>query len=223
MKTHYRLATILTILLSISPILTASAPSLYGPTGLITMPTGESLKYKEVSIAYDYVYAKNADDDVWYYKANLGTFQNWELGVVGGSSPEEGMYLNTKYYLRSSESRYAVSTAIGIQNIASKEDTDLYMVASKRFEVGLGAHLGFKANFNKKIDPSFMFGMDFFITDDLHILGDVTGKDEEYIGNIGVSFYPIPEMYIRVGIIDITENLYEKRRFSVGLGFSKYL
>ncbi len=220
----YKIITALIIAqFGMSASLSALSPSLGGSTGLITMPTGESLKYKEVSIAYDYVYAENAEDDAWSYKANLGTFQNWELGVVGGKEPDEGVFLNTKYYLISDQSRNAISVAIGIQNISSKDDCDAYLVASKRFIEGIGLHFGFKANFNEKINPTLMLGADYYVTDRFQIMADLTGEQEDYSGNVGALFYLTKEIFVRGSIVDLTENLYDTRRVSIGLGFSKYL
>jgi len=218
----YSLA-ILAITLATMTQVAAVSPTLTGASGLITMPTGEALKYKEVSIAYDHIFADKEKNDEWFYKANVGTFQNWELGVVGGSSPEEGMFLNTKYYLISDQSKNPFSVAVGVQNIASEDDADLYMAMSKRFMEGIGLHLGFKANFDQEINPTIMAGADYYVTDRIQLMLDVTGEKEEYSGNIGGMLFITKELFIRGSIIDITENLYEKRRSSIGIGFSKYL
>ena len=42
--------------------------SLYGPTGLVTIPKAESLGYKQMSIAYDYLVKKSEDLDEWFFK-----------------------------------------------------------------------------------------------------------------------------------------------------------
>ena len=36
------------------PVLTIAMPTLYGPTGLIEMPTAESIAYKQINAAVDY-------------------------------------------------------------------------------------------------------------------------------------------------------------------------
>lgn len=78
----------------------SAAPTLYGPSGLITVPTAEALRFRELNIGVDY-FMKDMDQqdlDQVYYKLNLGTFQNCELGLVGGTVPEEGVFVNVKYF-----------------------------------------------------------------------------------------------------------------------------
>ena len=70
-------------------------PSLMEVLDLVTMPTAESLHYKEFNLSYDYL--TNIDDtdkNSWKYSINLGTFENLEIGAVGGENPEEGVFLN---------------------------------------------------------------------------------------------------------------------------------
>ena len=53
----------------------------YGPTGLIAVPTAESLQYKEYNVAVDYAISSQLQDrSQWFYKMNLGTFKNCVLG-----------------------------------------------------------------------------------------------------------------------------------------------
>lgn len=198
-------------------------PTINGPTGLVTMPTAEALKYKEFNLSYDYLFAKDVANDSWSYKANLGTFKNWELGVVGGSAPKEGMFLNAKYYLMSDESRFPVMVAVGIQNISSNDLTDVYMVASKQFQGGLGAHFGFKATFANSIDPSLMFGLDYAINDVLSVLGDVGGTDKHYALNLGTDFSLTPDVALRGSLLDVTNNSIEGFRWGIGIAYGKSL
>ncbi|MSR88523.1 MAG: hypothetical protein EXS67_02590 [Candidatus Margulisbacteria bacterium] len=197
--------------------------TLNGPTGLVTMPTAEALKYKEFNLSYDYLFAKKATNDSWSYKANLGTFKSWELGVVGGSKPKEGMFLNVKYYLMSDESRFPVMVAVGIQNISSNDLTNVYMVASKQFQGGLGAHFGFKATFADSIDPSIMVGLDYAINDAWGVMGDVGGIDKHYTLNLGTDFLLTPDVALRGSFIDVANSSIEGFRWGIGLAYGKSL
>ena len=86
-----------------------ASPTIYGPTGLIEMPTAESIAYKQVNLAVDYSLTNNDPNNAlnsnakdpknhFFYKFNLGSFENWELGVLGGSFLDEGVFVNMKYF-----------------------------------------------------------------------------------------------------------------------------
>ena len=54
-----------------------SSPTVYGPTGLIEMPSAESIAYKQLNVAFDYSMNDNSDENSaqqnnFYYKLNLG-------------------------------------------------------------------------------------------------------------------------------------------------------
>ena len=203
--------TFILIVLILITTITNAGTSLNGPTGLILMPTAESLKYKEFNISADYIFpAGNNNEDNYIYKLNLGTFQNWEVGVVGGKTPTEGMYLNIKYYLMSSESELPLFIAIGVQNFSSTQKTDVYMVASKKVREDFGVHFGFKAIFNTEITPVFITGINYIVSEKLELLADITpaieinGSAETYIGNIGANYYISPNLSINMHLLDIT-------------------
>lgn len=199
-------------------------PTITGPTGLITMPTAESLKYKEVNMGYDYIITDDPDNDQWFYKANLGTFENVELGVVGGSQPEEGMFLNAKYFLVSDASRYAMSMAVGVQNLSSENDTDIYMVASKPFEGGFKAHMGFNANFNNsEVDPSFMIGGEYYLDDKILLMSDMDANNDQYFVNFGGGYFIYEEIFLRANILDLFDKSTIGTRYSVGIAFTKFI
>ena len=201
-----------------------AAPTINGPTGLISVPTAESLKYKEFNIAVDKLFGAAGKDglDEWSYKLNLGTFQNWEIGVVGGTVPTEGMYLNIKYYLLSDASELPLSIAIGVENLSSTDKTDVYMVASKKLREDLGLHLGFKAIFqDSNVKPIIMGGVNFMVNEQLEILGDINGDGENYMGNVGAAYYINPSFSVRTYLIDVLDAV--GTQFSIGLTYSKFL
>ena len=200
-----------------------ASPTIYGPSGLISIPTAEALKYKEMNIALDY-YQDSEENTSQYYKLNLGTFENWEIGFVGGQTPTEGVYINAKYYLMSDKSRYPLSIAIGVDNIASQEKTGMYMVASKVFKGGLVGHFGFKTMFDHEegIDPSIMGGTEFFFSDQFSILADINGEKKTYIVNAGLRFELMDNFHIRGFVMDVTKNR-EEQYFSLGISYSQFL
>ena len=140
-----------------------SETTLNNPTGLIEMPTAKAIEYKQFSVAVDYQFPKtNQKKGVVYFKGNVGAYDNLELGFVGGTTPEEGVFVNAKYFIMADSEAYPTSLAVGFQNMGSKRDSSLYIVASKVFEEGLEGHFGFRAIFDDKIDSSAMLGIEYF-------------------------------------------------------------
>jgi hypothetical protein len=204
--------------------LICASPTVYGPSGLITIPTAESVKYKEIDFALDYFAVDGTTDAYQYlYKANLGTFRGCELGVVGGSVPTEGVYLNIKYYLMSNNERYPLSIAIGMENLASFYKTAIYMVASQRFQGGFIGHLGFKANFaEEELDPSLMGGIEYLLSNSISILGDFVGERKQYMVNTGVRVFVTEDLVIRLSALDITQSR-DPITYTFGLSYAKFL
>ena len=201
-----------------------AASTIYGPTGLVTVPTAESLRYKEFYVGFDYLIADKEENDEWYYKANLGTFENVEIGVVGGSQPSEGMYLNLKYYLMSNTSRLPLSIAVGMENISSQDNTGFYMVASKKLRVDWGAHLGFKAIIESEtVTPTIMGGTNYILNDQLELMVDASGDSSVYTLNGGINFYILPSLMLRAAVIDIGQSTIIGTRAVAGISYSKFL
>ena len=196
-----------------------------GPTGLVTIPTAESLKYKEFSLGMDYLVGTYVEDDDWKYKLNIGTFENIELGVVGGKTPTEGMYLNIKYYLVADDSRFPLSLAIGAQNLSSKENTNINMVASKKLQQDFGVHFGFKSIFtHDEVKPVVMAGMDFIVDDKLKIISDVDSDGTKYFWNVGAEYFLTQEIALKTSLIDITSSKEEsKTQYTIGISYNKFL
>lgn len=164
-------------LISASSALTQT-PSVVGGIGLIRMPTADVLPPQNISIGIDYNVentsqatssASAQQKGVFSYKIDLGTFlgreKGLELGIVGRTDKEtsklkEGVFVNIKYSLSSEDVFETLHLAIGLENLASQNDTDAYMVASKYFQGGPGIHFGTMFDFPKsKFRPLGMFGI----------------------------------------------------------------
>lgn len=211
------------LLLCVLATLANAAPTLYGPSGLITIPTAESLSYKEFNLGLDYFYDQDTEAYSALYKMNLGTFKGWELGFVGGRVPTEGVYINAKYYLMSDDSRYPLSIAIGIQNLTSNSDTDVYMVSSKRFEKGFIGHFGFNANFNEQqLETSIMGGIEYIFSDSFSILSDVEGVGSITRLNGGVRFHLNDHLQMRASVVNVGNNE-ESSFFTVGIVYTDFI
>ena len=109
---------ILFILLSLlfSSVFSYADSTIFGPTGLIEMPTAKAIEYKKMHTAYDYQFENDSQDEgTSYYKVNVGTYDNLELGFVGGTVPSEGVFINAKYFIMSDSEAYPTSLAIGLK------------------------------------------------------------------------------------------------------------
>ena len=201
----------------------AAVPSLSGPSGLVTIPTAESLKYKQINAGYDSVMGNDSAQDDWSYKVNLGAYENWEVGIVGGRVPSEGVFLNLKYHLMSDNQQLPLSIAIGSENISSSTRSTIYMVASKYFREDFGTHLGFKAIFSDEVLPMFMGGVNYMVSDELEVLGDVDGDGYDYTFNIGARYYIKSDIAIKANVIDFTSAKSNNPTFSLGISASRFL
>ena len=82
---QFKLASVTALFLFLITTPLMASASFSGPTGLVTIPTAEAVKYKELELSYDYALAKKPTDDLWRYRCNLGVFKSVEIGVVGGN------------------------------------------------------------------------------------------------------------------------------------------
>ncbi len=210
--------------LILSSVFVFPESTLYGTSGLIAMPPAQSLEYKKMHTAYDYQFQNdNSDDGTSFYKVNVGTYDNLELGFVGGTIPTEGVFVNAKYFVMSDSEAYPTSLAIGLQNMGSKHNSSIYLVASKVFEQGLEGHFGFKATFDEKIDTSAMLGLEYFFSDQVSVLMDYTGLDNLYALNLGARIYLNEFIGVRLYVMDITTaREADEALVSLGLSFSRF-
>ncbi len=211
-----------------------ASPTIYGPTGLIEMPSAESIAYKQVNVAVDYSInnqEENSDGTLqgkksnFYYKFNLGSFENWELGILGGSFLDEGVFVNMKYFLMSNQEENPLSIAAGLERIGSNSDLATYLVTSKRFEGGLHGHFGFKAYFQNSLYASAMIGIEYFSDEKVSFLADITGeKNESYVLNGGTKIFIDNDVSMRIYLIDVTKSRKAKETlYTFGLSLSKYI
>ena len=221
----------LIIMVSLSLFSTASAlPNSSGATGLVTMPTADILKYKEYNIAFDYNF--NLDDKTnseYYYKFNVGALDNMELGFIGGTNPNEGVFLNLKWSLSANTGRFPLQMAVGLEKLTSQNQSDFYIVTSKKLRSDLGFHGGFKAIFDKQVQVGFMAGVDYSYSDSIFFLGDLsTSGDNIYSVNLS-AFYKIlfgesiDNIYLRGSIQNLLRSGPSNSYFNLGICYFNIL
>ena len=208
-----------------------ASPTVYGPTGLIEMPSAESIAYKQVNFAFDYSIASvegdedDQSDPQFFYKFNLGSFENWELGILGGSFLDEGVFVNAKYFLMSNQEENPLSIATGVERLGSKDEVSAYLVTSKRFNGGLHGHFGFKAFFQQSLYAAAMIGFEYFSDEKIAFLFDVSGEqNENYVLNAGTKIFIDTDVSLRIYLIDLTKSrAAEETLYTFGISLSKYI
>ncbi len=208
-----------------------AAPSVYGPTGLIEMPTAESVAYKQFNVAVDYTMTERTNEttdrqfNITYYKFNLGSFENWELGILGGTFLEEGVYVNMKHLLMTNQEEDTLSISAGFEKIGARNDMSAYLVTSKKFQDGLNGHFGFKAFFQNNFYAAAMLGFEYFTNETVSFLVDLLGeKSQNYVLNAGVNILIEEDISIRLNILDITQNRAANETvYTLGISFNRYI
>jgi len=205
-------------------------PTINGPTGLVTMPTAEVMEYKESMVAFDYqsnISDSNANQS--FYKMNVGALENTEFGFVGGSRPEEGVFLNFKWAMSSNAERFPLKMAVGFENLTSNQRSDFYIVTSKKLRVDIGFHAGFKALFADELGLSFMVGTDYSYSDDLVVMADFSSfQGGNYYLNVGANYKlmeltSIDNLYFRLSAENILHNVGQDTYVNVGFAYTNQM
>ena len=212
-------------LIALTASLLGAAPTIDGSSGLIIMPTADSLKYKEFNIASDWL--MSSDNNIqWQYRANIGAFGGIEMGFVGQNN-REGVFINMKYYLISDNTKFPLRMAIGINNLTSYNQTDSYMVLSKRFNADVAGHFGFKVDLaNGEANTSLMLGGEYFLSEKLAWIADLDGEQDQYLFNTGLRYFMNPNIMLSVNAINITNQAsieYPETMFSLGIMWTDFM
>lgn len=206
------------------------APALNGPTGIVRMPSADVIPYKNFNIGADYgttlASAGGSAEAAICYKMNLGVYHGLELGIVGGtlkgsSQLREGVFVNMKLSLSTGEDTYPLLLALGVENLFSYSQTDVYMVATKYFKQGPKASFGFMADFpGNKFRPLGMAGVEWPLADTLILGADFLAGETLFQLNGGVKFYFTPIFSVNVSGLNLTDNAQAKDSRSALVGFS---
>jgi len=209
--------------------------SLAGASGLTRIPDANVLPYKNWDFAVDYgaLYANNGNQQqpAFYYKANLGSFHNFEMGLVGGLDSagqqlRDGVYINMKYAPSIGDGSDPLLLAIGVENLASKTQTGVYMVATKPLAQGPSLSFGFLADFpGNKFRPLGMLGIDIPIGT-LSLLADMFAGENLSQFNAGLRYRVIPTFAFEARAINIlgdnqtpAQNLKDPKQLLIGFSW----
>lgn len=187
------------------------SPSVNGPTGLVRMPSADVLPYRNLNIGFDYGTNSFTNKQMVYYKMNVGTFQGLELGIVGGTTdgtegvPREGVFINMKYSLAAGGYDNPLLLAIGVENLSSYYQTDVYMVATRSLKDGPKIHFGFMGDFpGDKFRPLGMFGLELPFWENFVFMSDLMAGETIFQTDVGLRVYLSPTMVLNVTGLNIT-------------------
>ena len=204
------------------------APALNGPTGLVRIPSADVITYKNFNIAGDYgaLMSPATSEGAIIYKVNLGTFHGVEVGIVGGTDRatkelREGVFVNLKLSLSTGDEPYPLMLALGTENLFSKTQTDVYMVATKYFKQGPKLTFGFMADFpQNKFRPLGIAGVEFPMGENLFLLSDLMAGETLFQVNAGLRFYFTPIFCLSVSGLNVFEGGQAKDSRTLLAGFS---
>jgi hypothetical protein len=217
----------LTVVLFCSLSIASSAEDLFpsasvnGATGSVRMPTADVLPYRNLNIGFDIGNNSITNKQMLYYKMNVGTFQGLELGIVGGTTgnamnegiAREGVFINMKYSLATGNYDNPLFLAIGVENLSSYYQTDVYMVATKYLSQGPKLHFGFMGDFpGEKFRPMGMLGFDFPVAEKFLIMTDALAGESIFQLDVGIRYYMSPTFCLNISGLNVTydETAYDK-------------
>ncbi|OGC03403.1 hypothetical protein A2276_00605 [candidate division WOR-1 bacterium RIFOXYA12_FULL_43_27] len=226
----------LSIVLAGSVFAAFPMPSVNGPTGLVRIPDAQVIPYKNWNIGIDYgaAYPAGSANTVpaLLYKANMGSFNGFELGLVGGydavgTALREGVFINLKYAPSIGDGSDPLLLAMGVENLASFTQTAIYMVATKPFKQGPSLSFGFMGDFpgNNRFRPLGMAGLDVPMGAGLHILGDLFAGETVFQVNAGIRYFLLPTFAIDGRAINIagpsnTQVSKDSKQYLVGISWA---
>src|SRR3989339_843607 len=201
------------------------APALNGPTGLTRIPDANVIPYKNFNIGASYGKALGGSEEAtMFYNMNLGTFHGVEVGIVGGtpkgsSDFREGVFVNMKLSLSTGDEPYPLLLAMGVENLFSKSQTDVYMVASKYFKQGPKLTFGFMADFPEShFRPLGITGVELPMAETLILNADLMAGETLFQVNGGARFYFSPIFCVNLSGLNLTDNPQAKDSRSALIG-----
>lgn len=147
----FRLAAVAVLVCLAGPAL--AAPSFFGYTGLVAVPTADALDKDDYNAAaFTLNFEEGGDSNI--YAANLGVGEGLEVGFAR-LKPEESQgetFLNAKYCF-SPETTQRPGIAAGIVDFTDEVDTTVYIVMSKSLVKR------YDKSFGEIVSPQIHFGV----------------------------------------------------------------
>lgn len=176
-----------------------AGPSLNGPTGLIVMPTADTLEFGEAEGFFHYV--DYDEDEGTVFGANAGIGMGIELGLASLHNGDSETFVNAKWNFMK-ETSMSPGIAIGaIDLTGSIGDVDPYIVLSKKLSVpessvGFSGHVGYIGGDIEEL----MIGASADITPKIQIAADYISDFTEL--GVGVRYAVTDDLKLGVSSVD---------------------
>ena len=197
------------------------SPSAIGTNGLVNMPTAMSIQYKAFDLGGNWTLVQNnssVQNQIHYY-GNLGIFEGVELGFLGNNQAE-GVFLHLKYYMLSDKSTYPLGLAVGLTNISSRSNSNLYLVLSKKFPNQFTGHFGFASNIlASKIQANVMFGLELPLSNYVNTFAELIGSQDSWVLSAGTRLKLADDLLLNAYWDDISNSSAAKSTFSLGISW----
>tara|TARA_A100001015_G_C15023112_1_gene729047 strand:+ start:1199 stop:1876 length:678 start_codon:yes stop_codon:yes gene_type:complete len=204
--------------------------SLYGPTGILKIPTAEVMNTKEYNLSSDLALNTNKNNQSLYMNAlNIGIIKNTEFGILSNSELSDGVYLNAKWNLKPYSERLPFKTAIGLKNFPSNSKADFYLVGTKRIQKDTTLHFGNSNKFANKVHSSVFLGVFYTYTEDVFFASDISSEsDNTYNFSLGVYSKIFKErfnnnLYFKGTILNLIKNSTEDSYISLGINYTNFM
>lgn len=185
-----------------------ATPAYPGFTGLIFIPTADTLKMGNVNFGAGFVHLDDADTTVGYWSANVGLIDSLEVGgaLLDPEDDDTKGIVNAKFSLLK-ETLTAPAIAVGISDLTDEFDSTPYVVLSKgltlqgqrmfqpRLHIGVGGGKldGLFGGLSMAVSPKLMlmvehdtenvnFGLQFAAANALRLRADLIDGDNYGFG-----------------------------------------
>lgn len=203
--------------------------SINGPTGVIRIPSANVVPYKNYNVGANFGTSINrfsSSEGTLTFNLNMGAFNGIELGVVGGTDVDnrtlrEGVFVNLKLSLATDDGPNPLLLALGTENLFSRNQADVYMVATKYFKQNLKLTFGFMADFpDNRFRPLGLLGAEFPLGDTFIVGADSMLGESLIQLNAGAKLYFSPLFSVNLYGLNVLNGGIVKDQRSVLLGFS---
>ncbi|MFH1541541.1 MAG: hypothetical protein ABIE84_00420 [bacterium] len=206
------------------------APTINGPTGVTRIPSANVIPYKNFNIAaaLGTTNRLSSSEGTVYYNMNLGAFNGIELGIVGGTNLEtkkmrEGVFVNMKLSLSTGDEPFPMLLAIGVENMFSYDQTDVYMVATKYMHQGPKLTFGFMGDFpDNKFRALGMVGIEYAMSDNLILNTDMMVGESVSQLNGGAKLYLTPIFSVNLYGLNVLngDQIKDERAILIGVSWA---
>jgi len=205
---------VVVLVLAAMPVGAWASSSLLGPSGLILIPTADTLGTSQFNVGGSWFSSDSVDQNVLY--ANIGLLPGLEIGAARVDNEDAGVetILNAKFRLPQ-PMPVKLSLAVGVIDLTDQIDTTPYVVASHTVGAGLVGGVGSWSNLRVHLgvgggEIGNVFG-------GLSANYGTSTLIAEYDGsnlNLGVKLPVAPKLEVTAATVDAFGD------FAIGLSFS---